>query len=162
MLRSGLKRLGRRYVERHKWWAYTTGRRRRERQNVSVWQTWQGYYLQVLSWSLLNIAVFIIHDYCQACHTRFAVFSLLPSFCVNWPMALCWVRIYNSFVSMTLIIPKKSDNLPKAMPWPRLNLNRLKMAASSSGIFIVFYFTGHSHLLPLSRTLHGECVFWAG
>ena len=44
------------------------------------------------------------------------------------------------------------------MPWPRLNLNRHKMAASSSGIFIVFYFTGHSHLLLLSRTLHGECV----
>ena len=162
MLRSGLKRLGRRCVEWHKWWAYTTGRQRRERQNVSVWQTGQGYYLQVLSRSLLNIAVFIIHDYCQACQTRFAVFSLLPSFGVSGPMALCWVRICDSFVSMNLIIAKKSDSIPKGTPWPRLNLNRLKMTASSSGIFSVFYFTGHSHLLLLSRTLQGECVFWAG
>ena len=66
------------------------------------------------------------------------------------------LRICNSFVSMNLIIaPQKSDNVHKATPWPRLNLNRLKMAA----LFIVFYFTGHSHLLLLSRTLHGECVF---
>lgn len=28
-----------------------------------------------------------------------------------------------------------------------------------AALFIVFYFTGHSHLLLLSRTLHGECVF---
>ena len=28
---------------------------RRGRQNVCVWQTWQGYYLRVLSWSSLNI-----------------------------------------------------------------------------------------------------------
>ena len=33
--------------------------------------------------SKLNITVFIIHDYCQACQTRFAVFSLLPSFGVS-------------------------------------------------------------------------------
>ena len=72
------------------------------------------------------------------------------------------LRICDSFVSMNLIIAKKSDSVPKGTPWPRLNLNRLKMAASSRGIFIVFYFTGHSHLLPLSRTLQGECVFWAG
>ena len=28
---------------------------RRGRQNVCVWQTWQGYYLRVLSWSSINI-----------------------------------------------------------------------------------------------------------
>ena len=34
----------------------TAGRRRR--QNARVWQTWQGYFLRVLSWSSLNINVF--------------------------------------------------------------------------------------------------------
>ena len=33
----------------------TAGRRR---QNTCVWQKWQGYYLRVLSWSLLNANVF--------------------------------------------------------------------------------------------------------
>lgn len=54
-----------------------------------------------------------MHDYCQACHTRFAVFSLLPSFCVSWLMALCWVRICNIFVSMNLIIAKKKWKRPQ-------------------------------------------------
>ena len=31
---------------------------RRGRQNVCEWQTWEGYYLRVLSWSSLNINVF--------------------------------------------------------------------------------------------------------
>ena len=31
---------------------------RRGRQNARVWQTWQGYYLRLLTWSSLNINVF--------------------------------------------------------------------------------------------------------
>ena len=31
---------------------------RKGRQNACVWQTWQGYYLRVLSWSSLNIYVY--------------------------------------------------------------------------------------------------------
>ena len=33
---------------------------RRGRQNVCVWQTWQGYYLHVSSWSLLHILCFLV------------------------------------------------------------------------------------------------------
>ena len=74
---------------------------RRGLQNACVWQTWQGYYLRVMSWSSLNINVFwslqktyvskksdlawtyFKQNYCHACHTRFAVFFLLPSCCVS-------------------------------------------------------------------------------
>ena len=75
---------------------------RRGLQNARVWQTWQGYYLRVLSLSLLNILCFPVfykkislnesevwrkdiskQDYCHACHTRFAIFLPLPSCCVS-------------------------------------------------------------------------------
>ena len=75
---------------------------RRGRQNVCVWQTWQGYYLRVLSWSPLNILCFLVfckkislkeseawrkviskQNYCHVCLTRFAVFLPLPSCCVS-------------------------------------------------------------------------------
>ena len=75
---------------------------RRGWQNVSVWQTWRGYYLRVLPWSSFNILCFLVfykkislkesqvwrkviskQNYCHACHTRFAVFLLLPSCCVS-------------------------------------------------------------------------------
>ena len=67
-----------------------------------VWQTWQGYYLRVLSLSLLNILCFLVfykkislkegevwrkdiskQNYCHACHTRFAVFLPLSSCCLS-------------------------------------------------------------------------------
>ena len=75
---------------------------RRGRQNVCVWQTWQGYYLRVLSWSSLNVLCSLVfykkinlkesevwrkviskQYYCHACLTRFAVFLPLPSCCVS-------------------------------------------------------------------------------
>ena len=75
---------------------------RRGLQNARVWQTWQGYYLRVLSLSLLNILCFPVfykkislnesevwrkdiskQNYCHACHTRFAIFLPLPSCCVS-------------------------------------------------------------------------------
>ena len=74
---------------------------RRGRQNVFVWQTWQGYNLHVVSWSSLSINVFwflqkdlskgkwwLAKSYfkqicCHGCHTRFAVFFPLPSCCVS-------------------------------------------------------------------------------
>ena len=74
---------------------------RRRRQNACVWQTWQGCYLRVLSWSSFNIIVsvflhrdvikgmwslakrFLKQNYCHARHTRFTVFFPLPPCCVN-------------------------------------------------------------------------------
>ena len=74
---------------------------RRGRQNACVWQTWQGYYVGLLSWSSFNINVsrllqndlfkercslatcFFKQNYCHDCHTRFAVFFSLPSCCVS-------------------------------------------------------------------------------
>ena len=84
----------------------STRQDRRGRQTAFVWQTWQGYYLRVLSRSSLNITVFWSftkrsvysrgrwslagnfskHNYCHACQTRFAVFFLLPSHCVSSPL----------------------------------------------------------------------------
>ena len=77
-------------------------------QNARVWQTWQGYYLRVLSWSSLNINVFwsfkpkdlfkgkwslaksyFKQKYCHACHTRFAVFFPLLSCCVSCGVRVC-------------------------------------------------------------------------
>ena len=75
---------------------------RRGRQNVCVWQTWQGYNLHVMSWSSLSINIFwflqkdlfkgkwwLAKSYfkqicCHGCHTRFAVFFPLPSCCVKF------------------------------------------------------------------------------
>ena len=74
---------------------------RRGRQNVCVWQTWQGYYLHVMSWSSLSVNNFLFlqkdlfkgkwclaksyfkQNCCHGCHTRFAVFFPLPSCCVS-------------------------------------------------------------------------------
>ena len=75
---------------------------RRGRQNACLWQTWQGHYLRVMSSSSQNINVFwslqkniylnesevwrksyFKQNYCQVCHTRFAVFFPLPSCCVS-------------------------------------------------------------------------------
>ena len=74
---------------------------RRGQQNVSAWQTWQGYNVHVMSWSSLRINVlwflqkdlfkgkwclaksYFNQNYCHACHTRFAVFFPLPSCCVS-------------------------------------------------------------------------------
>ena len=74
---------------------------RRGRQNVCVWQTWQGYNLHVMSWSPLRINVlwflqkdlfkgkwcltksYFKQNCCHGCHTRFAVFFPLPSCCVS-------------------------------------------------------------------------------
>ena len=74
---------------------------RRGRQNVCVWQTWQGYNLHVMSWSSLRITVlwflqkdlfkgkwclaksYFKQNCCHGCHTRFAVFFPLPSCCVS-------------------------------------------------------------------------------
>ena len=47
-------------------------------QNSRVWQTWQGYYLRVLSWSSLNVMFsgliwrkgLFKQNYCHAYHTR--------------------------------------------------------------------------------------------
>ena len=73
----------------------------RGRQNACARQTWQGYYLRVLSWSSLytNVSglsqkeltkekrslakIYFKQNYCHACHTRFAVFFPLPSCCVS-------------------------------------------------------------------------------
>ena len=77
----------------YKWCLRKRTTERRGRQNVCVWQTWQGYYLRVLSWSLLNITVFLslkiclkkseiwqktFQYYCHAWQSSFAV--LLPKF----------------------------------------------------------------------------------
>ena len=81
---------------------------RRGRQNVCVWQTWQGYYLHlhVLSWSSLNVNDFwsFTKRLCKGrwslaerffkqydrdvtfVNTRFAVFFPLPSCCVSSPL----------------------------------------------------------------------------
>ena len=74
---------------------------RRGRQNVCVWQTWQGYNLHVMSWSSLRITVlwflqkdlfkgkwclaksYFKQNCCHGSHTRFAVFFPLPSCCVS-------------------------------------------------------------------------------
>ena len=69
---------------------------KRGQQNTCVWQTWQGYYLWVLSSSSLTINPFIFlqqylfkerwsfaENYCHACHTRFAMFSPFPSCCIH-------------------------------------------------------------------------------
>ena len=101
---------------------------------------------------LTSFVVIFTKHYCVY-HT-WLLSSLSDKVCRLLSSAVLWrkltndtllLRICNSFVSMNLIIaPPKSDNVHKATPWPGLNLNRLKMAA----LFIVFYFTGHSHLLP--------------
>ena len=82
-----------------KWCLRNMTAERRGRQNVCVWQTWQGYSLRVLSWSLL-IIVFLsclkesevwektFKYYCRALHSSFAVFFPLPSFCVSSVMCL--------------------------------------------------------------------------
>ena len=74
---------------------------RRGQPHACVWQTWQTYYLRVLWWSSLKLMFsgllqkvlfkggwsskekFFLHNYCHACHTRFAVFFPLPSCCVS-------------------------------------------------------------------------------
>ena len=86
-----------------KWCLRNMTAERRGRQNVCVWQTWQGYYLRVLSWSLRNITVFLslkiclkkneiwhktFQYYCHAWQSSFAVFFPLPSFCVSLIMYL--------------------------------------------------------------------------
>ena len=77
-----------------KWCLRNMTTERRGRQNVCVWQTWQGYSLRVLSWSLL-IIVFLsclkesevwqktFKYYSRALHSSFAVFFPFPSFCVS-------------------------------------------------------------------------------
>ena len=75
--------------------------KRRGRQNACVWQTWQCYYLRVLSWSSLTLMFsgllqkdlfkggwssakrFFKQNYCHACHTGFTVVFPLPSCCVS-------------------------------------------------------------------------------
>ena len=84
-------------------WVNATGRQKREDGKALVWQTWQDYYLRVLSWSSQNISCFLVfdkkmclrvgevwrkvflkHNYCHACHTVFAVlFPLQSSCCVS-------------------------------------------------------------------------------
>ena len=67
------------------------------RQNACVWQTWQGYFLRVFSWSSLTLIFSGLlqkdmfkggwssakrvfkQNYCQPCHTRFSVFFPPPS-----------------------------------------------------------------------------------
>ena len=74
---------------------------RRGRQIACAWRTWQGYNLRILSWSSLTSMFsgllqkdlfkgkwslaksYFKQNYCHACHTRFAVFFLLPSCCVS-------------------------------------------------------------------------------
>ena len=74
---------------------------RRGRENAWVWQTRQGYYVGVLSWSSLytNVSglsqkelakekrslakIYFKQNYCHACHTRFDVFFPLSSCCVS-------------------------------------------------------------------------------
>ena len=83
-----------------------------ERRGWRAWQTWQGCYLGVLSWSSLYIifsGLLQIHlfkgrwslekslfkqNYCHACQRRFAVFFPLPSCCVR--SLLSW---HDSFLS---------------------------------------------------------------
>ena len=77
-----------------KWCLRNMTTERRGRQNVCVWQTWQGYSLRVLSWSLV-IIVFLsclkesevwqktFKYYSRALHSSFAVFFPFPSFCVS-------------------------------------------------------------------------------
>ena len=87
----------------YKWCLRKMTAERRGRQNVCVWQIWQGYHLRVLSWSLLNITVFLslkiclkkseiwqktFQYYCHALHSSFAVFFPLPSFCLSSIMCL--------------------------------------------------------------------------
>ena len=69
---------------------------------------WQGYYLHVLLWSLLNILMFSAllqnnmfkerwslrqnyfkQNYCHACHTRFAVLFDLLFCCISSPWNFC-------------------------------------------------------------------------
>ena len=75
--------------------------KRRGRQNACVWQTWQCYYVRVLSWSSLTLMFsgllqkdlfkggwssakrFIKQNYCHASHTGFTVVFPLPSCCVS-------------------------------------------------------------------------------
>ena len=74
---------------------------RRGRDNAWVLQTWQGYDLRVLIGIHLTLTFFVLlqkdlfkgmwglvevffkHNYCHACHTRFAVVFPLPSGCVS-------------------------------------------------------------------------------
>ena len=79
----------------------------RGRQNSSVWQTWQGYYLPVLSWSSLTIYIFwsftkkiclkkgevwrkkvISTKLLSRLSRRFAVFFSLPSCCVSFLLSV--------------------------------------------------------------------------
>ena len=74
-------------------WVYSIGRERKEDGKTLVWQTWQGYYVRVLTWSgPLQKELFkgkwsltkscFKQNYCHACQTRFAVFFAIPSCCV--------------------------------------------------------------------------------
>ena len=81
---------------------------RRGRQNACAWQTWQGYYLRVISWSSLNINVFwsLQKNICLSEVWRkvisnkmvvtLAVFFLLPSCCVSSLLleVTCCVRLH--------------------------------------------------------------------
>ena len=93
-------------------------------QNARVWQTWQGYYLRVLSLSSLSNLCFRVfykkislkesevwrkviskQRYCHACHTRFAVFLPLPSCFVS--SLLRYEDISWSWIPKSLIQVKK-------------------------------------------------------
>ena len=103
---------------------------RRGRQNVCVWQTWQGYNLHVMSWSSLSINVFWFlqkdlfkgkwwlaksyfkQNYCHACHTRFAVFFPLPSCCVSSLMSL---QLPVQDVKFSCLVP--TVHVPSGQDW---------------------------------------------
>ena len=42
------------------YWVYAKRSQKEEDGKTVVWQTWQGYYVHVLSWSSLNINVFVV------------------------------------------------------------------------------------------------------
>ena len=105
---------------------------RRGRQNVCVWQTWQGYYLHVMSWSSLSVNVFFFlqkdlfkrtwclaksyfkQNCCHGCHTRFAVFFPLPSCCVSSLLGSVSNKDGDRYENVTQKVGSRCFNLNRA------------------------------------------------
>ena len=118
---------------------------RRGRQNAWARQTWWGYYLRVLSgihltlmflallqkdwfkgmWSLAEAK----QNYCHACHTRFAVVFLLPSFCVS---SLIMELTQKHFWAMH-VNQKWTFCILLQWPCPNFRANRLRKSKDTKG-----------------------------
>ena len=69
------------------------------------------------NWSLAK--TYFRQNYCHTCHTRFAVFFPLPSFCVSWLIVNHASRCYaRSRITLIMVTSRVKENpLPPCFTW---------------------------------------------